>query len=253
MTNAAGFTITPLCVGWLLMDKGQFLFGRGFGEKIDIPVLVFYLDGNGHRVLVDTGCSDPAWSARHHYPSHRSPQEEPLSALATVGASAADIDTIILTHLHWDHCWNNDLFPNARFYVQREELRYAAAPLPVHHRGYETAAVGMTPRYASSRFEVIDGDKELLDGLTVFLMPGHTPGMQGVLVEGQERRYLIAGDNVSLGDNLGTDSAPQLVPGSNYVDLEAYYESLNLMTSLVDSEHIIPGHEKAVLEHGAYR
>ena len=53
------------------------------------------------------------------------------------GLEPGDIDVVINTHLHWDHCSNNALFPKATFYVQRDELGYACAPLPVHRQAYE--------------------------------------------------------------------------------------------------------------------
>jgi len=253
MSKQSHFTITPLCTGWLSMDKGQFIWGpRAMGQTIEIPVLMFYLKSDSHCVLVDTGCSDVMWAIRHHYPTRRSAAEDPVAALASVGASPSDIDLVIHTHLHWDHCWNNDLFSNATFLVQREELRYAAAPLPVHYRGYEIPAVGMTPRYQDTKFTVVEGDAEVVGGVQVFLMPGHTPGMQAVLVETAMGKYLLAGDNVSLRDNLVGDDLHALVPSSQYLDLEKYYVSLRRMHELVPKDRIIPGHERAVLEHGTY-
>jgi len=252
MGNESCFTITPLCAGWLAMDKGQFLFGRGMGQKIDIPVLMFYLEDQNHRILVDTGCSDVDWALRHHYPTRRTPEEEPIAALASVGASPNDIDVVIQTHLHWDHCWNNHLFVNATFVVQREELRYAAAPLPVHFRSYETPVIGLTPRFRDTPYRVIEGDAEVVEGVQVLLLPGHTPGMQGVLVQTAQGRYLLAGDNVPLSENLAGDAQQEIVPGSNYVNLEDYYLSLRRMQQLVAKDRIIPGHDRAVLEHGAY-
>src|SRR3972149_878825 len=60
------------------------------------------------------------------------PEQRPLAALARLGIRPEDIDIVINTHLHWDHCYNNHLFPRATIYAQRAELQYAIAPLPLH-------------------------------------------------------------------------------------------------------------------------
>ena len=68
------------------------------------------------------------------YEFERQESEEPLLQLNGAGVDPADIRDVIFTHLHWDHCSNVNLFPNARFTVQDEELRYAVSPIPLSTR-----------------------------------------------------------------------------------------------------------------------
>lgn len=234
------------------MDKSQFLFGRGFGEKIDIPVIIWYLESPESRILVDTGIPEPAWCAKYHYPTQRRPDEEPVQALTRAGVGPQDIDIVILTHLHWDHCYNNSLFQNASFLVQREELKYAIAPLPVHAKGYESMTIGMNPPYWGTKFDLLDGDTNIVDGVRVLSAPGHTPGMQGVLVNTAQGDYFIAGDNIPLYENMEGDKISWCIPGSNFCSLEDYYRSLSRIQTTVGKSFVLPGHDPRVLLREAY-
>jgi N-acyl homoserine lactone hydrolase len=191
------YTITPVSVGTLTIERPQFVWGQGWGTLVECPVLMFYLEGGGRRIMVDTGCSDPDWATKYHKPFVRTPEQEPARALADAGVDPAAIDTVICTHLHWDHCYNQELFTNARFLVQRLELQYAAAPHPIFANVYEAPTTGMTPAYSRTKFEVLDGDFDLADGLKLVFAPGHAPGMQCPLVNTAEGVYYIAGDNAA--------------------------------------------------------
>jgi N-acyl homoserine lactone hydrolase len=248
--DGTNYTITPVSVGTLTIWRAQQLWGQGFDVKLDVPVLLFYVEGGGRRILVDTGCSAPESAAKYHYPLVRRPEEEPAKALRDIGVALAEIDTVVATHLHWDHCYNHELFTGARFYIQRTELQFAAAPYPIFANAYEAPTAGMTPPYAKTKFEVLDGDFDLADGLTIIFAPGHTPGMQCLLVDTAEGVYYIAGDNVGQYENIEGNKFGRLMPGINFVNLEEYYESMRRMERIAD--HILPGHDPKVLQRKRY-
>jgi len=200
--------------------------------------------------MVDTGCADPDWATRYHKPFVRTPEQEPEAALQSAGVDPAGVDTVLVTHLHWDHCYNQELFVNARFLVQRAELQYAAAPHPIFANVYEAPTIGMTPAYSRTRFEVLDGDHDVADGITLVFAPGHTPGMQCPLVNTAEGVYYIAGDNVPLYENLAGNKCGRPMPGMMYGNLDQYYQTLRRMERLAD--HILPGHEMKVLDRSSY-
>ena len=79
------------------------------------PILVFYLKADGSRILIDTGAPNPALLS---------------NVLRQAGIGPREIDTVILTHLHFDHCANSELFPRARFFLQRREWDFAQHPDP---------------------------------------------------------------------------------------------------------------------------
>ncbi|MBN1152626.1 MAG: N-acyl homoserine lactonase family protein [Dehalococcoidia bacterium] len=244
------YTITPVTVGTLTIERPQFVWGQGWDSVVQCPVLMFYVEGGGQRIMVDTGCADPEWGSKYHKPFARKPEEEPAKALAAIGVDPAEIDIVIATHLHWDHCYNHVLFTNARFLVQRIELQYAAAPYPIHANVYEAPTTGMTPAYSRTKFEVLDGDYDLADGLKLVSAPGHAPGMQCPLINTAKGLYYIAGDNVPLYENLEGNKFGRPIPGMIYADLGAYYNTFRRMESLAD--HILPGHDSKVLDQSRY-
>ena len=241
--------IRPLHVGTVGRDKAIFTYLKNMGERIEVPVLAWYVEGSGRRILVDTGGHDPN-EIQLHGPYHRMPAQDPVAALAALGVAPEAIDTIILTHLHWDHASNTHRFPKARVLVQREELRYAAAPLPPHRWAYHVHP----PLSAHwDRYEAIEGDAQVAEGVSVHLTPGHTPGLQGVAVRTASRVYYIASDNVPLAEMWNAQpryDAPHW-PGSIHVDLEAYVRSLKRIEELGDV--ILPSHDAAVLQNREYR
>jgi len=244
------YTITPLSVGTLTIDHSQLVWGQGFGKRVEVPVLMFYVEGGGYRIMVDTGCSDPESAAKYHYPFARKPEEDPTRALQSIGVSPEEIDMVVATHLHWDHCYNQELFTNAKFYVQRTELQFAAAPFPIFANAYEAPTAGMVPPYSKTKFEVLDGDFDLADGLRIVFAPGHTPGMCCLLANTKEGVYYIAGDNVQLYENLEGNRFGRPIPGINFINLGEYYETLRKMLRIAD--HVLPGHDMKVLDQARY-
>ena len=78
--------------------------------------------GEGALVVVDTGPGEPeTWKKLHHI-YDRTPGKEPLNALKRIGIFSEDVDVVIYTHLHWDHCRANHLFPKAVVKVQSREI-----------------------------------------------------------------------------------------------------------------------------------
>jgi N-acyl homoserine lactone hydrolase len=248
--GSTNYTITPASVGTLTIDRSQLMWGQGFGTKIQIPVLMFYVEGGDKRILVDTGCSAPESAAKYHYPFIRKPEEDPTRALEAIGVNPSEIDIVVATHLHWDHCYNHELFTNARFFIQRTELQFAAAPYPIFANAYEAPTTGMIPPYSKTKFEVLDGDFDLADGLKIVFAPGHTPGMQCVVVNTAKGVYYIAGDNVALYENLEGNRFGRPIPGINFINLGDYYETFRRMDRLAD--HVLPGHDLKVLDQARY-
>src|SRR5690606_23593554 len=97
-----------------------------------------------------------------------------------VGLKPEDFDLVVLTHLHYDHAYNLELFTNAKFVVQAEELRNAVDPVRSQAGMYEFGLEGVTPPWAkvTHQLEVIRGDKTIAPGVDILFLPGHTSGMQ---------------------------------------------------------------------------
>ena len=244
--------IRPLCFGeFPEFESSMFTYLRNAGEKIRAPILGWLLQSGEDAILVDTGPSAPALAGGWHTPIRRAPEQEPGAAVRAAGVDHERLAIVILTHLHWDHCYNLEMFPAARFVVQAEELRAAVDPVPTQRYPYEVGIPGRLPPWlaAFDRLEVIREEIEVAPGVCTVSLPGHTPGLQGVLVDTVAGRHLIAGDAVPLYANLGTVGNGPIPPGI-HTDVAACFRSFDRMRAIADV--ILPSHDPEVLKHPVY-
>ncbi len=142
-----------------------------------MPLYVHVIDHPDARVLVDTGMTDP-----HPALADLEPRLHPLNEQ---DFDLASVDIVVNTHLHADHCGGNHLFAGKPFYVQRRELDAA------RQEGYTLREWVDAP---GVRYVPVDGEHELLPGLRLVPAPGHTDGMQVVVVETGGRPVVVGGD-----------------------------------------------------------
>jgi glyoxylase-like metal-dependent hydrolase (beta-lactamase superfamily II) len=113
-----------------------------------------------------------------------------LDNLSAAGISPEDIDIVINTHLHFDHCgWNTvrkgdklvATFPNARYYVQEGEWQHARQQ---HERDAVTyISDNYDPLVTNGQMRLLKGDQEIVPGVSVQVFPGHTDNMQAVMIK----------------------------------------------------------------------
>lgn len=248
-----GLTIHALPAGVLRnFPKNGLTYWRGEGELVDVPLIIFAILGGEHPVLVDTGAPPPEFVREHHGNDfHRPANEDPEQVLAGLGVEPGDVQTVINTHLHWDHCGSNDLFTKARFFIQKEELNYAVDPAPMNRRSYERLD-GLTPPWVPvlGRIETVSGQTEIAPGIWTVPLPGHTPGSQGVLVETDNGRFLLAGDCVYTYENWHGDSSLDHIPAGTFTNLIDHVESFRRIENL--GAEVVPSHDPAVLERKVF-
>ncbi len=151
---------------------------KGFN---DIPVHGFVIKHpRAGAILVDTGVG---WGNERLIQEWRVVNRHAADALGEHDLSPADVKIVINSHLHFDHCGQNAVFKHAPFYIQRTELDRARR---------EDDASWFD--FAGARFELLDGDTEIAEGVRVVATPGHTVGHQSVFVE------TAAGSEVMIGD-----------------------------------------------------
>lgn len=243
------YSIRPIRLGTLFLEASTVTYMMNFGQEIQCPCVSWLVEGPWGQVIVDSGPPRADWSTRYHRPMTQTVDEQPENAFQNAGVDLDHVRWVILSHLHWDHAYNNRLFPNAVFLVQESELRYAEDPLPVHSRGYE---VGMStqPFYRVGALRAVRGSMELFPGLQILHTPGHSPGSQVVLVGDTGKRQLIAQDTIPSYANWRPDQDPFFIPNTIYVDLQAYYQSIKLIASL--DANVLPGHDEEVFTREYY-
>ena len=244
-----GLTIHPIVTGWIGSFQNRLTNCRDDGKVIKTPATCFLIQGAEKKVMVDIGmCDSERASKWHHGGSVQEPGQAIHEQLPKFGLSASDIDIIIFTHLHWDHCQNLDKFPQATLYVHEKEWQFAHAPIPPYYNSYEHPILGIKPPFLGRDFELVRGEKEILPGITVFPTPGHSPGSQSVQVITDKGRYVIAGDAVMCNANLEGDPKKHMrfFPIGRYVDFFAMWNSFQDIADRADV--VLPGHETAIID-----
>jgi N-acyl homoserine lactone hydrolase len=196
------------------------------------PVHGFVVTHPGGAVLVDTGVGGP----QDVLDDWRVVNRSVADALAELDMSPADIGLVINTHLHFDHCGQNAVFKHAPFYVQRAELSRMQR---------ESRELYDWFGFMDARFELLDGDTEVLPGLEVITTPGHTEGHQCVVVRGDGAFDLLIGDAAYTPRQYAEPGRDNLPPGQAS-DVDAWRESVRKIRSL-RPEHVHFCHHTAIV------
>ena len=208
-----------------------------------LDYFVWLIRGEGREIVVDTGFSAPMAAKRQ-----RDHLRCPAEGLGLLNVDSEKIKDVVITHLHYDHVGNFDLFPAATFHLQDLEMRYATGRhmgQPVFSGAYEVEdVVGMVRRAYAGRVRFHDGDAELAPGVSLHLIGGHTMGLQVVRVATRRGWIVIASDASHFYANM-----EQVRPFPIVYSVADMVEGYGRLRELADSlAHIIPGHDPLVLE-----
>jgi len=209
---------------------------RDNGKRIYLPIYAFYLKGTERHILVDTGLEQfmvPEGAEKDL--GYKIMEFE--EALATLNLTPGDIDIIIHTHLHNDHCENDYKCTKAAVYVQKVEREFLNDPHPVDHRYYPDILDDV-------KVVEIDGDANIVDGIDVIFSPGHTVGGQSVAVNTTEGRAIITG--FCCNDKNFPTTGPAIAPGV-HIDLTEAYDSIQKIREMADI--LIPLHDPGIGTH----
>jgi glyoxylase-like metal-dependent hydrolase (beta-lactamase superfamily II) len=208
------FMITRVLDGTFLVDGGA-MFGvvpRTLWEKraapdrenrITLALNCYLIRGRGSTILVETGVGP---DVDRRYIDFYSFRREPglLSALEREGVRPDQVDVVVNSHLHFDHCGGNTVragdkewrpaFPNALYIVQRGEWEQARNPIERDRPSYIPAR--LTALGHGDSLSLLDGDSTIRDGVEAVLVPGHTAFHQGLKVTSGGRTFFYFGDTV---------------------------------------------------------
>ena len=229
--------------GPIVRKKAISLWNSGWDEDEPINFYVWAIKAkNGEMIVVDTGPS-PAMGVARKIPGF----VNPIEVLARLGATADNVSKVIITHMHWDHVGNIEgclqAFPNAKFYVQRKELDFCVKnpvaqrkPIAVIFDPLASKAVGRLE--GSGRLVIMDGDYNLTPGVDLFLVPGHTLGLQVVRVNTAKGSAVVGSDCAHIFQGYREDT------GSCYImDMPAWIQSFEKVKSKAAIDLIFPGHD----------
>ena len=220
----------------------NFIGGDPHDGPMPLDYFVWLVRGEGRDIVVDTGFS-AAVAARRQRDHLRCPTE----GLRMLGCNAKSVKEVVITHLHYDHVGNFDLFPAATFHLQDQEMNYATGrhmAQPVFSGAFDVEdVVGMVRSNYAGRVRFHDGDAEIAPGVSLHFIGGHTMGLQVVRVATRRGWVVLASDASHFYANMEQVRPFPIV--FNVADMVQGYARLR---ELADSPaHVIPGHDPLVL------
>ena len=235
------YKIHPIVVGTKIFDKGMMTYQHDYGKEYTIPIYVWYLEGGDSTIIGDTGLMGVIQSED---------REQAIGGkiytfeqgLALWNLKPSDIDIVIHTHLHNDHCENDFKCINARFFAHELEFDSCYNPHPLDFRYMadfiqETDEAGM--------MEHLNGDSEIAPGISMIHTPAHTRGGMTVLVETEMGTAAITGFCIIL-ENLFPPSQitameMEVIPPGTHVNTYEAYDQVKKVKEMADI--VLPLHE----------
>lgn len=220
----------------------NFIGGDPHDGPMPLDYFVWLVRGGGREIVVDTGFSAATATRRG-----RNHLRCPTEGLRMLGVDASAVSDIVITHLHYDHVGNFDLFPAANFHLQDDELSYATGRHmrhPVFSGAFDVEdVVGMVRNVYRGRVHFHNGDAQIVPGVSVHLIGGHTKGLQAVRVATRRGWLVLASDASHFYANM-----EQIRPFPIVYSVADMVQGYRRLRDLADSAaHIIPGHDPLVL------
>ena len=203
---------------------------------------VWAIVGSAGTIVLDTGF-DEAMAQRRQREMIKPVRE----GLAALGIAPDSVANVIISHLHYDHCGNYDLFPQAQYHLQDREMAYATGRCMCHKAlrlPFEADdVVAMVRKVFAGRTTFHDGADEIVPGVSVHLIGGHSKGLQSVRVKTRRGYVVLAADAVHLYTHI--DGGRVFPVTYNLAEVVEGYSTLKKLAS--SPRHIVPGHDPLVL------
>ncbi|MBI3375817.1 MAG: N-acyl homoserine lactonase family protein [Betaproteobacteria bacterium] len=208
-----------------------------------LDYFVWLIRGAGREIVVDSGFNAATAKKRE-----RQLIRCPTDGLRLLGCDAKAVRDLVITHLHYDHAGNFDLFPEATLHLQDREMQFATGRCmchePMRHAFEVEDVVGMVRSVYAGRVAFHDGDAEIAPGVSVHHIGGHTMGMQAVRVMTARGWVVLASDAAHLYANM-EQVRPFPIVHSVADMIEGY---ANLRRLAQSREHVVPGHDPLVMK-----
>jgi N-acyl homoserine lactone hydrolase len=196
--------------GFMSFQRSGLFYGDLSGEKFQIPISCYLVRTSEAVILFDTGVSPRAVPGLMRNDSHAHFTDEDLLVhrLDALDLEPSQVDVVVLSHLHYDHAGGAALFPSSELIVQKDEYAYAHYPASFFESFYYRKNFDLP----GARWRLLDGDTELVPGVSVLRSDGHTPGHQSLLVELPETgAVILAGDACYWQESIDKERPPGVV------------------------------------------
>ncbi len=221
----------------------NYLFGDPHDVLDPLNYFVWVIAGQHGTFVVDTGFDQTMAKKRARHIDK--PIGEGLTAL---GIRPDSVKDVIVTHLHYDHTGNYDLFPNARYHLQDTEIAYATGRCMCHQAlrvpFEEEDVVAMVRKVFAGRVCFHDGESQVAPGITVHKIGGHSKGLQCVRVKTKRGPVVLASDATHLYSHF---EGGRVFPITyNVAEVVEGYATMKRLAASIN--HVIPGHDPQVMQ-----
>jgi glyoxylase-like metal-dependent hydrolase (beta-lactamase superfamily II) len=220
-----------------------FIGGDPHEDAVRMDYFVWVARNESHTLVIDTGFDAAAAQRRG-----RQLLREPGEALGLLGVDCAQVRHVIITHLHYDHAGNLPLFPRARFHLQDSEMAFATGrhmALPFFAHAYELECVlSMVRLVYGAQVQFHNGDAEIVPGISVHHVGGHTLGLQVVRVWTRLGWVVLASDAAHYLANMTSGRPFPIV--ADVTQMIAGWQRLRELASR--PQYIVPGHDPLVMQ-----
>ncbi len=223
--------------------QGQnMIFPDDHAAAMPIDFYLWAIRGEGRVIVLDTGFDEASAKRRN-----REWVRSPLDALKGIGIDPAEVDDVVLSHMHWDHAGHWEAFSKARFHLQEAEMAFCTGRCMCHEplrRAFDVQHVTQAIEHVfTDRVTFYAGTSEIAPGITLHLVGGHTGGLQIMRVPTARGAVVLASDAAHFYANIRTRNPFPLLH-----NLEHMLEGWVTCEKLADGpDHIIPGHDPEVL------
>lgn len=218
----------------------SFLFDPHPARSHPIDYFLWVVRNEHRTIVIDTGY-DADDAQRRGRPILR----DPLLCLKDFGVDPDTVDTVVLTHLHYDHAGALHRFPAATFHLQSAEMAYATGPCmcdtALNHPFTADHVCALVQKVYSGRVVFHDGDSQIAPGVEVLAMGGHSRGLQAVRVATARGPMILASDAAHYYENYLSRKLFPIV-----VDPEAMLAGFSRLVQLASPDRIIPGHDPII-------
>nr|WP_320012514.1 N-acyl homoserine lactonase family protein [uncultured Desulfobulbus sp.] len=238
------YCIHPIVMGTKIFDKSMMTYQYGSGTPYTIPIYCWYLEGGDKTILVDTGEMSPIRSEEREK-AIGGPIYTFEEGLAKWGLNPEDIDVVIHTHLHNDHCENDYKCINAKIYAHEKELASIHNPHPLDYRYNEEFLYEVED---NGQVEAIKEDCEILPGIRLVHTPAHTEGGMSIIINTAQGTAVITGFCI-IKENLEPPiqvkaMEMEVIPPGTHVNVYQAYDIVKKIKSM--GELILPLHEPSL-------
>jgi len=220
----------------------NFIGGDPHQTSQDLDFYVWAITGKHGTIVVDTGFDEAMAKKRE-----RTILKPVAEALKSIGVQPDQVTNVVISHLHYDHCGNYEVFPKARYHLQDCEMDYATGRCMCEQKfklPFEADDVtAMVRKVFAGRVTFHDGVDEVAPGISVHRIGGHSKGLQCVRVDTRRGPVVLASYTTHLFAHVEQGRVFPIT--YNIGEVLDGYETLKRLAGSMN--RIVPGHDPLVL------